>query len=109
MGANVVKDEWTGVGCVFTIELSKADMNSLQVALMKPTNGDYEITFLDDSGNAVGAQSDDNDDGKNKKGKKKKGKKDKKKKQKQQNINAEEKSNDNDNKKDKKKKKKNKK
>merc|ERR1712154_154584 len=103
--ANVIKEEWTGTGCIFTVELSKADMNSLQVALMKPTNGDYEMTFLDDSGNAVGAQSDDNDDGKNKKGKKKKGKKDKKKKQKQKQQNKpEEKSNDNDNKKDKKKK-----
>merc|ERR1712228_957511 len=59
----------------FTVELSKADMNSLQVALMKPTNGDYEITFLDDSGNAVGAASDCDNDSKNKKGKK--GKKEK--------------------------------
>merc|ERR1719242_31175 len=68
--ANVVHEEWTGVGCVFTVELSKADMNSLQVALMKPTNGDYEITFLDDSGNAVGGDNENDDDGKNKKGKK---------------------------------------
>merc|ERR1712228_1157224 len=79
----------------FTVELSKADMNSLQVALMKPTNGDYEITFLDDSGNAVGAASDCDNDSKNKKGKKGKKKKDKKKKKKQSNNNEEEKAMDN--------------
>ena len=105
----MIHEEWTGVGCVFTIELSKADMNQLQVALMKPTSGDYEITFLDESGNAVGAQSDENDDDTNKKGKKgKKNKKDKKKKKKakQQDDEEEKKMDNNDGKKKKKKKKK---
>merc|ERR1712228_55519 len=107
--ATVIHEEWTGTGCVFTVELSKADMNSLQVALMKPTNGDYEITFLDDSGNAVGAASDCDNDSKNKKGKKGKKKKDKKKKKQSNNNNEEEKAMDNvdgKNKKNKKKKKK---
>ena len=40
----------TATGCVYTLELSKADLNSLQMALMKPTNGDYEISFLDEDG-----------------------------------------------------------
>merc|ERR1712130_895002 len=85
--ANVVHEEWTGIGCIFTVELSKADMNSLQVALMKPTNGDYEITFLDDSGNSVGADNENDNDSKNKKGKKKKKDKNKKKKQSKQQQN----------------------
>merc|ERR1712129_209861 len=100
--ATVVHEEWTGVGCVFTVELSKADMNTLQVALMKPTSGDYEMTFLDGSGGA----NDDNDESNGKKGKNKKGKKNKKEKKKSK-SNDEQKTNDSSN--NKKKKKKNKK
>merc|ERR1712083_1094657 len=54
--ANVIHEEWTATGCVYTLELSKADLNSLQVALMKPTNGDYEIAFLDEDGQQQGAE-----------------------------------------------------
>jgi len=105
--ANVIKEEWTGTGCIFTVELSKADMNSLQVALMKPTNGDYEMTFLNENEQSI--TNNDNNDKKKKGGK---GKKKKKKKQKH-GDNEEKKNEDNDDhkkkRKDKKKKKKKKK
>mmetsp|Transcript_53470 Transcript_53470/g.85444 ORF Transcript_53470/g.85444 Transcript_53470/m.85444 type:complete len:307 (+) Transcript_53470:66-986(+) len=52
--ATVQHEEWTGDGCIFTIELSKADMNALTVALAKPTNGDYDMTFLDEKEQAIG-------------------------------------------------------
>lgn len=104
--ANVIKEDWTGEGCVFTLELSKADVNTLTVALAKPTNGDYNMTFLDENEQKVGSANDDDSSKHGKKGKKKK-KKDKKdkKNKKQENINND-KNDDNDKGKGKKKKKK---
>eukprot|EP00486_Rosalina_sp_Unknown_P001088 CAMPEP_0201574190 /NCGR_PEP_ID=MMETSP0190_2-20130828/18510_1 /ASSEMBLY_ACC=CAM_ASM_000263 /TAXON_ID=37353 /ORGANISM="Rosalina sp." /LENGTH=305 /DNA_ID=CAMNT_0048002091 /DNA_START=24 /DNA_END=944 /DNA_ORIENTATION=- len=92
--ANVIKEDWTGEGCVFTLELSKADINTLTVALAKPTNGDYNMTFLDENELSVGSQNDDSSD-KHGKGKKKKKKRDKK--NKKQKYVQEAKVNDNDN------------
>eukprot|EP01084_Bolivina_argentea_P163557 284516_1 len=76
--ANVMKEEWMETGCEFTLELSNADINTLTAALMKPTNGDYQIVFLDENEHTVGAPTDDT--GKKTKGKHKKKKKDRKKK-----------------------------
>eukprot|EP01084_Bolivina_argentea_P050161 92236_1 len=57
--ANVIHEEWTATGgCIFTVEMSKADLNSLQNALMKPTNGDYEMQFLDEN-EAIISQNDE--------------------------------------------------
>ena len=74
--ANVIHEEWTGTGCEYTVEMSKADMNQLQTALMKPTNGDYNIAFMDEDGKCGG---DGEESGKGHKGKKRKKKERKKK------------------------------
>eukprot|EP01084_Bolivina_argentea_P005304 10026_1 len=68
--ANVLHEEWSATGCIFTVEMSNADLNLLKNALMKPTNGDYEMQFLDEN-EAISSQNDEEKD-KDKKKKKKK-------------------------------------
>jgi len=85
--ANVLQDEWTGTGCVYTLELSKADFNALQAALMKPTNGDYNFQILDEDGNTGDAEEVEQG---GKKGKRRK----KKEKKKKKHGNVEQKTND---------------
>merc|ERR1712217_749458 len=85
--ANVLQDEWTGTGCVYTLELSKAELGALQTALMKPTGGDYNFQILDEDGNTGGAEEEDQG---GKKGKRRK----KKEKKKKKHGNVEQKAND---------------
>merc|ERR1712013_876874 len=93
--ANVCHEEWTATGCVYTLDLS-----TLQVAMMKPTNGDYSVTFIDEDGQAPPSAADSAMNSSQRSKQKKRDKKKKKNKDRQQ---AQAQSQTNENKKKKKK------
>lgn len=82
--SKVVKEDYTGEGCVYTIEMTKSEMDQLIVKLSKPTNGDYNMSMLDEnalSGNGNSGTGGGSDEKESKSSNDKRGKKHKKKKQ----------------------------
>jgi len=46
--STIINQEWTAEGCIFTLELTQGDMDTLIVALNKPTNGNYDFELNND-------------------------------------------------------------